>query len=313
MPRGSHPAGGGAARRRIRRPTSARSRRPIDSLAELLDPNAVKVVSDAQGRALYFSRAPIPWNRDGAAGGARQPARLQRGAPPHRPVRLSRRGAAAPRRRCRSGSSRRARSSSSCAPSSTVSAFRWPRPRERPGPDVNTLADLERVAALLGAGCGARAARLRSRRCRGGPVRGDVSRRGPCAHGGAPRSRLELPRARPVKLPAPRGLRSVNVPMRPAFYRPGTAHLPQELFANMNRRQTTVRHGARRPPRRGGAVAECVRDRAAARAAPATAACAAAAAATERGVCLSAARPDPAAAGPGSLRVQHLGHAADRF
>ncbi len=36
----------------------------IDSIAEALDPNAVKVVSDAQGRALYFSRAPIPWPRD---------------------------------------------------------------------------------------------------------------------------------------------------------------------------------------------------------------------------------------------------------
>ena len=42
---------------------------PIDSLAELMDPNAVKVVSDARGRALYFSRAPIPWNREGAAAG----------------------------------------------------------------------------------------------------------------------------------------------------------------------------------------------------------------------------------------------------
>ena len=40
---------------------------PVNSVAELLDPNVVKVVTDSQGRALYFSRAPIPWHRDGAA------------------------------------------------------------------------------------------------------------------------------------------------------------------------------------------------------------------------------------------------------
>ncbi len=37
----------------------------IDSLADLDNPNVVKVVLDAAGRALYFSRAPIPWWRDG--------------------------------------------------------------------------------------------------------------------------------------------------------------------------------------------------------------------------------------------------------
>jgi 3-deoxy-manno-octulosonate cytidylyltransferase (CMP-KDO synthetase) len=38
----------------------------ITSVAQLLDPGVVKVVTDAEGRALYFSRAPIPWNRDTA-------------------------------------------------------------------------------------------------------------------------------------------------------------------------------------------------------------------------------------------------------
>jgi len=36
----------------------------IVSLSELLDPNVVKVVTDTNGLALYFSRAPIPWGRD---------------------------------------------------------------------------------------------------------------------------------------------------------------------------------------------------------------------------------------------------------
>jgi 3-deoxy-manno-octulosonate cytidylyltransferase (CMP-KDO synthetase) len=36
----------------------------IEALADLNDPNNVKVACDATGRALYFSRAPIPFNRD---------------------------------------------------------------------------------------------------------------------------------------------------------------------------------------------------------------------------------------------------------
>ncbi len=39
----------------------------IDTLADYVNPNVVKVVLDRQGLALYFSRAPIPWWRDGAA------------------------------------------------------------------------------------------------------------------------------------------------------------------------------------------------------------------------------------------------------
>ncbi|RTE65725.1 3-deoxy-manno-octulosonate cytidylyltransferase [Amphritea opalescens] len=37
---------------------------PINDIESLLNPNVVKVVSDQSGRALYFSRAPIPWPRD---------------------------------------------------------------------------------------------------------------------------------------------------------------------------------------------------------------------------------------------------------
>ncbi|MBC7603119.1 MAG: 3-deoxy-manno-octulosonate cytidylyltransferase [Ramlibacter sp.] len=37
----------------------------IDDIAEFINPNVVKVVLDANALALYFSRAPIPWWRDG--------------------------------------------------------------------------------------------------------------------------------------------------------------------------------------------------------------------------------------------------------
>ncbi|MCL2895490.1 3-deoxy-manno-octulosonate cytidylyltransferase [Brenneria tiliae] len=37
---------------------------PIESSEEAFNPNAVKVVTDAEGYALYFSRAPIPWERE---------------------------------------------------------------------------------------------------------------------------------------------------------------------------------------------------------------------------------------------------------
>ena len=40
---------------------------PIHRIDEVFDPNIVKVVLDNNGRALYFSRAPIPWCRDAFA------------------------------------------------------------------------------------------------------------------------------------------------------------------------------------------------------------------------------------------------------
>ena len=42
---------------------------PIANLEEFLDPNVVKVVIAHDATALYFSRAPIPWTRDGAPRG----------------------------------------------------------------------------------------------------------------------------------------------------------------------------------------------------------------------------------------------------
>lgn len=40
---------------------------PLTSAEEFFNPNVVKLVLDARGRALYFSRAPIPWARDAFA------------------------------------------------------------------------------------------------------------------------------------------------------------------------------------------------------------------------------------------------------
>jgi 3-deoxy-manno-octulosonate cytidylyltransferase (CMP-KDO synthetase) len=41
----------------------------IEETADFANPNIVKVVLDAAARALYFSRAPIPWPRDARAAG----------------------------------------------------------------------------------------------------------------------------------------------------------------------------------------------------------------------------------------------------
>ena len=38
---------------------------PVRSRDEWQDPNMARVIVDRNGRALYFSRAPIPWPRDG--------------------------------------------------------------------------------------------------------------------------------------------------------------------------------------------------------------------------------------------------------
>lgn len=53
---------------------------PIGALEEFTNPNVVKVVTDRDGMALYFSRAPMPWSRDAFAQGITtlpQPAPLR--------------------------------------------------------------------------------------------------------------------------------------------------------------------------------------------------------------------------------------------
>ena len=121
---------------------------PIESLAEFMDPNAVKVVSDARGRALYFSRAPIPWNRDGAPGGLASQrefagARRHVGLYAYRRAALERLAQLPPAQLEVRERLEQLRALEHGLKIYVADA------RERPGPDVNTLADLERVSALL--------------------------------------------------------------------------------------------------------------------------------------------------------------------
>ena len=115
---------------------------------ELDNPNVVKVVLDAAGRALYFSRAPIPWWRDARAHGS---AALP-DPPPLRHIGLYAYQAGFLRRFTLLASS----------PLEQVEALEqlrvlWHGERiavhvsaSRPGPGVDTPEDLARVRALFG-------------------------------------------------------------------------------------------------------------------------------------------------------------------
>ncbi len=122
---------------------------PVESLAEFLDPNVVKVVTDRDGRALYFSRAPIPWNRDGAAAGLDTQtswagARRHVGLYAYRVAAL-RRLAGLP------GAVLEGREKlEQLRALEHGLIIQVADALERPGPDVNTAEDLRRVAALLG-------------------------------------------------------------------------------------------------------------------------------------------------------------------
>jgi 3-deoxy-manno-octulosonate cytidylyltransferase (CMP-KDO synthetase) len=119
----------------------------IASADELDNPNVVKVVLDAAGRALYFSRAPIPWWRDARASGA---------APVPCPPPLRHIGLYA----YRAGFLRRfpALPKSALEDIEALEQLRvlWHGERiavhvteARPGPGVDTVADLERVRAMF--------------------------------------------------------------------------------------------------------------------------------------------------------------------
>jgi 3-deoxy-manno-octulosonate cytidylyltransferase (CMP-KDO synthetase) len=121
---------------------------PILSIEEFLDPNAVKVVTDRQGRALYFSRAPIPWDRDGAASGG-PTRRSYAGARRHLGLYAYRVGA------LQSIAALPPTALELCEKLEQLRALengfeiRLVDAAERPGQDVNTPADLERVITQL--------------------------------------------------------------------------------------------------------------------------------------------------------------------
>jgi 3-deoxy-manno-octulosonate cytidylyltransferase (CMP-KDO synthetase) len=120
---------------------------PIESLEEFLNPNVVKVVSDGEGRALYFSRAPIPWNRDGASAGLTSQrvfagARRHVGIYAYRVRALLRVAALAPTALEETERLEQLRALSNGLEIRVADAT------ERPGPDVNTAEDFERVLAM---------------------------------------------------------------------------------------------------------------------------------------------------------------------
>lgn len=121
---------------------------PIGSVAELFDPNAVKVVCDAAGRALYFSRAPIPWNRAGAAGGPASQTDPS-GARRHVGLYAYRVGALLRLAALPAGVLEMREQLEQLRALESGLTIRVADAHEAPGPDVNTFADLERVATLL--------------------------------------------------------------------------------------------------------------------------------------------------------------------
>lgn len=127
----------------------------IESIEDFVNPNVVKVVTDALGMALTFSRAPLPWWRDGFAGGIRAlpiaPAPLRHiGLYSYRAafLRAFPRLAPAPIEQCEALEQLRALwHGHRIAVHVAASA---------PGPGVDTPADLARVRALWTAGAAAR-------------------------------------------------------------------------------------------------------------------------------------------------------------
>jgi 3-deoxy-manno-octulosonate cytidylyltransferase (CMP-KDO synthetase) len=122
---------------------------PLSADAQWHDPNVVKVVTDYAQRALYFSRAPIPFARDAASAGkdAASPAATRRhvGIYAYRVGALRRMAALPPSTLERLEQLEQLRALEHgmriCVADALVA----------PGPDVNSAQDLAAVSALLAA------------------------------------------------------------------------------------------------------------------------------------------------------------------
>ncbi len=124
---------------------------PVTSAEEFLDPNAVKVVAAPDGRALYFSRAPIPWHRDGSTAGAAPcfaGARRHIGLYAYRVAAL-RRLAALPLATLED-----IEKLEQLRALANGLQIRVADAAQRPGQDINTPADLARAAVLIARGAG---------------------------------------------------------------------------------------------------------------------------------------------------------------
>lgn len=120
----------------------------LASVQALLDPNTVKVVTDTTGRALYFSRAPIPWGRDSAPAGivsqrGCQGARRHVGLYAYRVAALRRLSLLPPSQLELLEKLEQLRALEYGMQIRVADAL------AQPGPDVNTSEDLARVALLM--------------------------------------------------------------------------------------------------------------------------------------------------------------------
>jgi 3-deoxy-manno-octulosonate cytidylyltransferase (CMP-KDO synthetase) len=122
---------------------------PIESLAEFLDPNVVKVTVARTGLALYFSRAPIPWPRDGAVRGLASQTQFG-GALRHLGLYAYRVGALKRLTAMPPSALEEGEKLEQLRALDNGIAIAVGLARERPGPGVDTEEDLAAVAHLLG-------------------------------------------------------------------------------------------------------------------------------------------------------------------